>query len=78
MSREERSEGRRLWARQNWVAADGLAEGERRPCWRWVASRAGLWARRGATLAVPKAPESEVEGRLRGMRAVVVGGSTPG
>jgi hypothetical protein len=49
LSREERSEGRRLWARQNWVAADGLAEGERRPCWRWVASRAGLWARRGAT-----------------------------
>lgn len=78
MSREELSEGRRLWARRNWVAADGLAEGERRPCWHWVASRAGLWGRRGATLAVPEALESEVEGRLRGMRAVVVGGSTPG
>lgn len=78
MSREERSEGSRRWARHNWVAADGLAEGERRPCWRWVASRAGLWGRRGATLAVPKALELEVEGRLRGMRAVAVGGSTLG
>lgn len=51
------------------MAADGLAEGESRPCWRRVASRAGLWGGRGATLAIPKALGLEVEGRLRGVRA---------